>query len=193
MTTIHERTEEIRKLTPQERVALYLAASAAAAAVGARLRAKYAGVQTDHDEGWTDDEQREFEEAGGCDQEAAWYAMSAEEQNVATRCDALFLSPLCRGEWPVPGEVPPVTDRRDVDGLTVCEESPGRFCASDGKPGAAIVGRGGSPVEAVGDYAINTALVRVRTEPPELVDTRFRLSPDANRARVVLVGCDRRD
>ena len=183
MPTVHELVEEYKKLTPQERVAGYLAASAAHAVVGARLRTKYAAVHTDHHEGWNDAESKEFDAAAdGID--AWWYAMSEEENKVARRCDGLFLAPLCRGEWPLPGEVPHV----------IVKEDGGKFeVAHQHAAGSAIVGRGATVLEAVGEYAIQHELLTIKTDPVELVDTKYRVHRSINAAKLVTEGCDRRD
>lgn len=76
--------------------------------------------------------------------------------------------------------------------LTVTKDADGRFTADAGGPGAQIVGRGGSVLEAVGEYCLQKELVRAVCDPPELVDEEYRIHPDINRSKLVLTGCPRR-
>ncbi len=77
--------------------------------------------------------------------------------------------------------------------LTVTMDAHGRFTADPGGPGSPIVGRGGSALEAIGDFAVQSELLDVRCDPPELVDTKYRLNPKVNAAKLELIGCARRD
>jgi hypothetical protein len=91
------KREEVKKLTPQERVAGYLARSARITEIGARLRVKYGGDDTS----WTAEEEAEWDAA--CDETDPWWeAMTPEEQAVTRQMAPLF-GALGRGEnmpWP---------------------------------------------------------------------------------------------
>jgi hypothetical protein len=64
---------------------------------------------------------------------------------------------------------------------------------TQGSVGAAVCGRGATVLEAVGDYAIQSGLLKIRCEPAALVDTKYQVSRKVNRAKLVTEGCDRRD
>ena len=51
-------------------------------------------------------------------------------------------------------------------------------CGQVGACGSPTVGRGGSVLEAVGEYAIQTALVGIRCDPPEILEKYYRLKPN---------------
>ena len=52
----------IAKLSPQERIAGYMRASANLAYLGAQLRTKYKNVSTDYYEGWSEEEEKEWDD-----------------------------------------------------------------------------------------------------------------------------------
>jgi len=84
---------EIEKLTPQERVAGYLALLAKLSEIGARLRTKY------NDDEWTDEEQAEWDAC--TDELDPWfYAMKEDEKKAVQVVDSI-LGPLTRAEWPI--------------------------------------------------------------------------------------------
>lgn len=92
-------TEEIKKLTPQERVAGYLARDAKLAEIGCRLRVRHHHESTDYDEKWTPEEEKEWDDA--CDDIEPWfYALSDEEKQQIWEIVLVF-SQLARGEWPI--------------------------------------------------------------------------------------------
>ena len=90
---------EIKKLSPQERVAGYVRCYAQLAEVGCRLRVRHAHEATNYDEKWTEAEDNEWDKVA--DEADIWfYALSVEEkQAVAKVMDVL--GQLTRGEWPL--------------------------------------------------------------------------------------------
>ena len=91
--------EQIEKLSPQERVAGYLALSAKLAEIGARLRTKHKDVATDYHEGWTGEEEAEWDAC--TDEMDAWfYAIKGDEWPVIKHVEVV-LAPLTRAEWPI--------------------------------------------------------------------------------------------
>jgi len=89
------RTEEIRKLSPQERVAGYLALSAKLAEIGARLRTKHKG----DDEGWTAEEEAEWDAC--TDELEGWFYAIKEDEKPVIEVVESILGPLTRAEWPI--------------------------------------------------------------------------------------------
>ena len=85
--------EEIRNLSPVERVAGYLLASAKLAAIGAKLR------NHKDDADWTEDEEAEWGAAAD-ELDPWWYGMSKEEHDAVEDMTAMFGS-ITRGEWPL--------------------------------------------------------------------------------------------
>lgn len=81
----------------------------------------------------------------------------------------------------------------DPDTLIITADGDALQANRKGAVGAAICGRGATVLEAVGDYAINSRTLKVRTEPAELVDTKFKVSATVNRAKLATEGCPRRD
>ena len=73
--------------------------------------------------------------------------------------------------------------------LKVREPSPGRLMAWAQHKSAA--GLGASILEAIGNYALHHKLVEIeQTVPPELLESKYRVHPTINTAKVVLTGKD---
>jgi len=61
--------------------------------------------------------------------------------------------------------------------VTITQNGQGRFQCDPGGPGTPIVGRGASVLEAVGDYALQSLLVALVTDPPAvLLETRIEVA-----------------
>lgn len=84
--------EEIRNLTPVERVAGFLVLSAKLATVGAKLRKNGRSDDT-----WTAEEETEWYEV--CDQMDIWYYSLSDDERDAIRPVELILGSITRGEW----------------------------------------------------------------------------------------------
>jgi hypothetical protein len=86
-------SEEIRKLTPQERIAGFMARDARVAEIGCKLRSHK------EDEEWTPEEEKEWDDA--CDDLDPWWYALSEEEHAAIKEIYLVFSQLARGEWPI--------------------------------------------------------------------------------------------
>ena len=91
--------EQVAKLTPQERVAGYLFRSAQLADCGARLRTKYKDVSTDYSEGWSEEEELEWDSI--CDDLDVWWHEIKEDEWPTIHIAESVLNPLTCAEWPV--------------------------------------------------------------------------------------------
>lgn len=91
---------EILQLSPQERLAGYLYWEAKVAFIGATLRTKYKDVATDYYEGWSPEEENEWNDA--VDQHEMWFmATPIEERNgPILEFVSNVLNPLSRGRIP---------------------------------------------------------------------------------------------
>jgi hypothetical protein len=103
MDNVRTSIEEIKAMTPAQRVAGYLVRVAAVAECGAKLRAIHA-----NDDDWTDDEESEWDEVRNATM--TWFdAMSDEELEACETFDNA-LATLCRGEWPLPKPLDQIPD-----------------------------------------------------------------------------------
>ena len=90
--------EEIKSLTPLERMAGYLLVQAKLAMVGAQLRHKYHDVKTSNSEGWNEEEERRWDEIA--DELDPWFYATSEEEKIAISPATEILGYLTRAEWP---------------------------------------------------------------------------------------------
>ena len=92
---------KIEEMTPQERIAGYVKTCSDLALLGAKLRTKYKDVRTDYYEGWTQEEEAEWDNLCGFI-EPYFYALTEEEKQYLQ--DIGFenlMGQLTRGENPL--------------------------------------------------------------------------------------------
>ncbi len=94
-------SEEIAQLSPQERIAGYLYWEAKLTFLGAMLRVKYKDVATDYSEGWSPEEDQEWDEI--CEQhEIWWYAVPLTERGgIVHKMVSLTFNQLTCGRLPI--------------------------------------------------------------------------------------------
>jgi hypothetical protein len=90
--------EEIKSLTPPERMAGYLLLNCKLAMLGARLRHKYRDVKTPNSEGWNEEEEKQWDDIA--DELDNWYYAMSREERVAVYPAIDTLGYLTRAEWP---------------------------------------------------------------------------------------------
>lgn len=100
--TVTEQIAKYRELTSQERMAGYLATSAALAKLGCSLRLNKT------DEEWTEAETLAWDEIGD-ESDPWWYSLTGEERKMIYSVD-LFLAALTRGEMPDLDEIRKYTE-----------------------------------------------------------------------------------
>jgi hypothetical protein len=87
-------------LTSQERIGGYLKAMANLAYLGAVLRTKYKDISTDYDEGWSEEEEKEwYDLADKCDY---WFYLLKSEEHEWLKNQGIIhaMSIIARGENP---------------------------------------------------------------------------------------------
>ena len=89
--------DQIEKMPSAERVAGFIATSAAVAQAGARLRCKYQG----DDFKWTKVENKEWDRATEA-YYPYYYSLTPDEWKLVGPLQLSWLSALTRGEWPHP-------------------------------------------------------------------------------------------